>query len=69
MTNPYALRVLAQAREEELRRSARGRHHVPRQPRRRMGRWSVLPKFRHLFRRPVVLRVVRSPLETTNCGG
>ncbi len=68
MTNPYSLRVLAQAREEDIRRSALGRQHVPPRARRSTSFWSALPKHFRRYRRPVGLRVVASPLERT-CRG
>jgi len=74
MTNPYSLQALVKAREEDIRRSALGRHYAPRRAHRLTGiwltgLWAALPKRRRPFRRSVALRVVPSPLETTNCRG
>lgn len=69
MTNPYALRALAQAREEDIRRAFTGRHQLERHAFGRRDLRSVLFGWRRPRRAPVVLRVVLTPLDPPSLGG
>ena len=69
MTNPYALRLLAQAREDDLRREFVGRQHLRRRGHLLRDLRSVFSERRRAHHAQVPLRVVRSPLEPRAFGG
>jgi len=69
MNNPYALRLLAQAREDDLRRAFVGRQNVRRQAHGLKDVKSALFKWRHPRHTQTTLRVVRPPLEPSAFGG
>ena len=69
MTNPYVLRLLAQAQEEDLRRAFVGRQNVRRQAHVLRDLRSALFGWRRPRHAQAPLRVVRSPLEPSAFGG